>query len=123
MTMTWPIWRPSPRLHLSYTSKVLGMCYILSTTSYVRGGHKGGESPHYTLCQAQQGGHRGGDTPPYQGSGQCPGKFVLVLILQWADLPMVLCMGLHMVLGHDGFWPLVFCTSSQGNYGYVLIQG
>ena len=36
---------------------------------------------------------------------------------------MVLCMDLHMVLGHDGFRPLVFCRSNQGNYDYVLIQG
>ena len=32
---------------------------------------------------------------------------------------MVLCMGLHIVLGHDGFQPLVFFRSGQGNYGYV----
>ena len=25
--------------------------------------------------------------------------------------------------GHDGFFPLLFCRSGQGNYGYVLIQG
>ena len=32
---------------------------------------------------------------------------------------MVLCMGFHMVFGYDGFRPLVFCRSGQGNYGYV----
>ena len=40
---------------------------------------------------------------------------------RWEDPPMVLCMGLHMVLGHDGFLPIVFCRSGKGNYGYVLI--
>ena len=65
----------------------------------------------------------GGVVAPLLGSGAAPQKFFLVLIFQWVDLPMVLCMGLHMVLGYDGFRPLVFCRSDQGNYSYVLIQG
>jgi len=31
-------------------------------------------------------------------------------------------MGFSHRFGHDGFLPIEFCRSSQGNYGYVLIQ-
>ena len=46
-----------------------------------------------------------------------------IVYFLWADPPMVLCISLHMVLGDDGFRPLVFFRSGQGNYDYVLIQG
>ena len=98
---------------------MLGMCYIHSTTSHARGGVTGGEIATPVCCV----GHNvwGGGSPTCWGLGQCPGIFFLVLIFRWADLPMVLCMFLHMVFGYDGFRPLVFCRSSQGNYGYVII--
>ena len=68
-------------------------------------------------------GYRGVTTPLFEVGGRAPGFFFFLdPIFWWANLPMVLCMGLHMVLGHDGFQPLVFCRSIQGNYGYVLIQ-
>jgi len=42
--------------------------------------------------------------------------------IRWADLLMVLCMDFSHGFGHDGFLSMVFYRSSQGNYGYVLIQ-
>ena len=49
--------------------------------------------------------------------------WVCVIFFPRLVTPMVLCMILHMVLGYDGIYPLVFSRSGQGNYGYVLIQG
>ena len=42
--------------------------------------------------------------------------------IRWVDLPMALCMGFAHGFWNDGFLPMVFCKSTQGNYGYVLIQ-
>ena len=95
------------------------MCYILSTTSHVWVGHKGGDSAPCTLCRPQQGGHRRGGSTPCRGPRQRLGKIFFGCV----DPPMVFCMVLHMVFGYDGFRPLVFCSSGQGNYGYVLILG
>ena len=70
------------------------------------------------------GGSQGERQPPLLGSGAAPRRKLF-----WCADPLisgpthVLCMILHMVLGYDGFRPLVFCKSGQGNYGYVLIQG
>ena len=69
-------------------------------------------------------GFKGGRVAPCAGFGTKPQeKKKIGPYFRWTDPPMVLCMGFHMVLEHDGFWPLVFCRSGQGNYGYVLIQG
>ena len=90
------------------------VCVILFPRLVMRGGVTGGgDSPPMYIVSGTTGGSQGGR--------QYPGKNLLVLIFRWADPPMVFCMGLHMVLGHDGFRPLVFCRSGQGNYDYVLI--
>ena len=36
---------------------------------------------------------------------------------------MVLCAVFANGFGNDSFLAIVFCTSGQGNYSYVLIQG
>jgi len=41
--------------------------------------------------------------------------------VRWVDIPMVLCMVFAHGFGHDGFMPMVFHRSDQGNYNYVLI--
>ena len=111
----------APRGKKTTSGRMLGMCYILSMSSHALGGHRGGDSDPCTLRQVQQRCHRGAAAPLFGVQGSVLRKKKLDPIFWWADLPMVLCMGLHMVLGHDGFWPLVFCRSGQGNYGYVLI--
>ena len=76
--------------------------------------------PRAVRCAGRSRGVTGGAAaPPVGVRGSAPKIFFV-----WgADPPMVLCMALHMVLGYDGFRPLVFCRFGQGNYGYVLIQG
>ena len=107
------------------SGRMLGMWYILSMTKHAWGCKRGGDSPPFALGETGGGGGvtGGAVAPLIRGPAQRTGKKNLVLIFWCADPPMVLCMGLHMVLGHDGFRPLVFCRFGQGNYGYVLIQG
>jgi len=57
------------------------------------------------------------------GGAQCPRYFFFGPYIRWANLPMVLCMDFAYGFGHDGFIPMVFCRSGQGNYGYVIIKG
>jgi len=38
-------------------------------------------------------------------------------------MPMISYKDFSHGFGHDGFLPMVFCRFSEGNYGYVLIQG
>ena len=66
---------------------MLGMCYILSTTKAI--------------------------APPIGVWGSAPENF-FGLIFRWVDSPMVLCMGLHMVSGYDGFQPLYFVDIVKG---------
>ena len=42
--------------------------------------------------------------------------------IRWANLPIVLCMDFTHGFGHDDFLSMVFCRSSQVNYGYVVIH-
>jgi len=75
--------------------------------------------------------------PPRTGSSVALAEFFFFYadpIIAGADprmgayLPMVLCMGFahgfwHDGFGHDGFLPMVFCKSNQGNDSYVLFKG
>ena len=54
-------------------------------------------------------------------SRQYPGKFLFKPYIRWADLAIVLCVHFAHGFGHDGFLPMVYCRSGQGNYDYVLI--
>ena len=64
---------------------MLGVCYILSTTS---------------------GGVTGGATPPCTGPGAVPREIFFGPYIAWVNLPMVLCMGFSHGFGHDDFLPV-----------------
>lgn len=101
---------------------LLGVCYIISTTSHTReGGHKGGNRHLYSLHRAQQGSHIGNAAPLsrnfkgiilYEVLGNTPRKKNIGPYIRLVDLPIFLCMGFTHGFGHDVFPPMVFCRSS-----------
>ena len=74
----------------------------------MRGGKSGGDSPPFAL--GAMGGSQGGGSPPCQGPRQHPNENFWSLISSGRSAPIVLCMVLYMVLGYDGFRPLIFCV-------------
>lgn len=124
------------------SGRILGVCYILSTTNQTHGGSTGGTiSPHVRCIEHNRGvtqrvaapllgGLQRAVAPLHGVYGSTPRIFFLYICRTkdggstqrwWVNLPMVLCMGVAHGFGHVGFLPKVFCRSGQGSYGYVLI--
>ena len=85
---------------------MLGVCYIISTTS-----------PTLFVALGAIGGFDGGSGPLQQGLGQRPKETFFGPNIRLMNLPMVFAHG----FGNYGFLPMVFCRSGQGNYDYALI--